>query len=138
MEFLEFAYGTNFPELAGDAGEGATMWIRTIPNEEAASSPETAAFVEWMAQTDPGVDTDPLASESWIAAKLLVDSLEALPGPITRQALVDHLRSIDTYDADGMLGPIRLGAQVNQGCSIGVQLRGGTWQRLAPATGFIC
>jgi hypothetical protein len=37
-----------------------------------------------------------------------------------------------------MLGPIRLGPQVNQGCFIGMQLQGGAWQRLAPASGFIC
>lgn len=138
LEFLEFAYGTGFAELAGDAGEGATMWIRTVPNEEAASNPGTAAFVQWMDQTSPGTDMDPLAAESWIAAKLLIDGLEALPGPITRQALVDHLRSIDRYDADGMLGPIRLGPQLNQGCFIGMRLQGGVWQRLAPSSGFLC
>jgi ABC-type branched-subunit amino acid transport system substrate-binding protein len=138
MEFLEFAYGTNFAEFAGEAGEGATMWIRTIPNEEAGSNPQIADFVQWMDTTNPGTDMDPLAAESWVAARLLVEGLEALPGPITRQALVDHLRSVETYDAGGMLGPILLGQQRNQGCSIGMQLHGGTWQRLAPATGFLC
>jgi ABC-type branched-subunit amino acid transport system substrate-binding protein len=138
LEFLEFAYGTEFSEFAGDAGEGATMWIRTLPNEEAASNPDLAAFVEWMGVTSPGTDMDTLAAESWVAAKALVDALEALPGPITRTALVDQLRSTDTYDAGGMLGPIRLGPQINQGCSIGMQLRGGVWQRLAPASGFLC
>lgn len=138
LEVLEFGYGTDFAELAGPAGEGVITWIRSLPTEEASSNASVAAFAEWMATTAPGTDTDPLAADSWVAAKLLVDSLEALPGPITRQALVDHLRSTDTYDADGMLGPIRLGPQRNLGCSIGMQLRGGTWQRLTPASGFLC
>jgi len=138
LELLEFAYGTNFAELAGEAGEGATMWIRTVPNEEAGANADVAAFVEWMALTSPGTATDTLAAESWVAVKTLVDGLEALPGPITRQGLVDHLRAVDLYDAGGMLGPIRLGPQVNQGCFIGMQLRSGAWQRMAPASGFLC
>ena len=138
LEFLEFAYGTDFAELAGAAGEGATMWIRTLPTEESASNAEVAAFVEWMGITDPGLDLDTLAAESFLAAKALVDGLEALPGPITRQALVDQLRSVGTYDAGGMLAPIQLGAQINEGCFIGMQLVGGAWQRLAPAGGFLC
>jgi ABC-type branched-subunit amino acid transport system substrate-binding protein len=138
MEFLEFAYGTDFAELAGEAGEGATMWIRSIPTEEAGTNPDVAAYVEWMGRTSPGTAMDPLAAESWIATKVLVEGLEALSGPISRQALVDHLRAIDTYDAGGMLGAIRLGPQENLGCSIGMQLRGGAWQRLAPASGFLC
>lgn len=138
FEVLEFGYGTTFAELAGSAGEGVITWIRSLPTEEAGTNESVAAFAEWMATTAPGTDTDPLAADSWVAAKLLVDSLEALPGPITRQALVEHLRSIDTYDAGGMLGPIRLGPQLNLGCSIGMRLQGGTWQRLTPASGFLC
>lgn len=138
FELLEFGYGTDYAELAGAAGEGTTMWIRTLPTEEAATNADLAGFVEWMDITDPGVDLDTLAAESFLAAKLLVDGLAAIPGPITRQALVDGLRAIDTYDAGGMLAPIHLGAQTNDGCFIGMQLRGGVWRRLAPASGFLC
>lgn len=137
-EYFQFAYGGNFAEAAGAAAEGATTWTRTLPNEEAATNAEVAAFVQFMDQVDPGIPKDPLAAESWVGAKLLVETLEALPGPITRQALVDQLRATGTYDAGGMLGPIQLGAQRNDGCAIGLQLRSGVWQRLAPATGFLC
>lgn len=137
-EYFEFAYGSPFVKSAGAAAEGAITWLRTLPNEEANLSAEVARFLKWMDRAAPGLDTDPLTAESWVAAKTLVDGIEALPGPITRQALVDQLHSIDNYDAGGMLGAIRLGPQLNQGCTLALQVRNGKWQRLTPASGFVC
>jgi ABC-type branched-subunit amino acid transport system substrate-binding protein len=138
-EYLTFAYGAGFIQLAGPAAaEGASSWIRTLPNEEASTNPEMAAFLEWMGRTAPGVDQDVFAADSWAEAKAFFDSLQALPGPITRAGLVSQLHSVGTYDAGGMLGPIRLGAKLTNGCVIGMQVRGGAWKRMTPATGFLC
>jgi ABC-type branched-subunit amino acid transport system substrate-binding protein len=137
-EYYNFPYGTNFTEIAGDAAEGTVAFLRSLPNEEAASNPEMTAFVQWMDQTAPGEDLDPFAVDSWVSAKAFFDTLEALPGPITRQAFVAQLQATDIFDAGGMFGPIRLGAELTNACVVGVRYEGGAWRRMVPDSGFLC
>lgn len=140
LKFEEYltAYGTNFIELAGAAAEGTTSWIRTLPNEEPGSNPEQVNFLRWMRQAAPGDVTDTFAADSWSATKAFVDALDALPGPISREALVAQLKSTAIYDAGGFLAPIELGAKRNKGCFIAMKVVGAKWQRLTPARGFLC
>jgi ABC-type branched-subunit amino acid transport system substrate-binding protein len=140
LKFQEYltTYGSNFTELAGSAAEGTSNWIRSLPTEEAASSPEASTFVKWMRQTAPDQPADVFAADSWAASKAFVDSLDGLPGPITRDALLAKLRSVATYDAGGLIGPIKLGPKQNNGCFIGMKVVGGKWKRFAPAKGFLC
>src|SRR3546814_12042717 len=91
--------------MAGPAAEGATNWIRSLPNEEPGTNPEQDAYQTWMAQAAPGVSPDTFSADSWAAGKAFFDSLDALPGPITREALVAQLRSVGEYDAGGLIGP---------------------------------
>ena len=138
MEYYNFPYGTSFTDLAGSAAEGTIAFLRSLPNEEAASNPEMSTFVDWMGQIAPGEDLDPFAVDSWVSAKLFFDTLEALPGPITREAFVAQLTATETYDAGGMFGPIRIGAEFTNGCVIGMRYEGGAWRRLVPDAGFLC
>lgn len=137
-EYFTFVYGTQFVELAGAASEGAISWIRTLPLEEAGSNPEMASFVAWMDQVAPGDPQDVFAADSWTGAKAFFDALEALTGPISREALVAQLQAVGTFDAGGMMGPIDLGTERTQGCVIAMQVQGGEWRRLTPASGFLC
>lgn len=140
LKFEEYliAYASNFIELAGPAAEGASTWIRSLPNEEAGSSPEQSAFLEWMDRTAPGVVIDTFAADSWAAVKAFVDAMAALPGPITREAIVAQLQATTNYDAGGLIGPIQLGPKITNGCLIGMRVEGGQWKRMAPAQGFLC
>jgi hypothetical protein len=78
------------------------------------------------------------ASDSWVGAKAFFDALVALPGPITREALIAQLKSVERYDADGFLGPIQFGRKLNNGCLIAMTVRNGRWTRLTPSSGFLC
>lgn len=138
-EYFTFSYGSSFIDVAGKAAaEGATSWIRSLPNEEASASTEMQQYLAWMGRIAPGTVRDVFAADAWAGSKAFLDSLEALSGPISRMALVDQLRSIGSYDAGGMLGPIRLGAELTDHCEIAMQVRDGRWQRLTPAQGFLC
>jgi ABC-type branched-subunit amino acid transport system substrate-binding protein len=137
-EYFAFAYGTAFIDQAGSAAEGAVAWLRTLPNEEASSNEEMSRFLEWMDRTAPNDVADGFAADSWSGAKAFVDALEALPGPITRDALVTQVHGVDTYDAGGMLGPIRLGAKLTNACVIGMRVESGAWKRMAPDQGWLC
>jgi ABC-type branched-subunit amino acid transport system substrate-binding protein len=140
LKFEEYlsAYGSNFIELAGNAAEGTTSWIRTLPNEDAGSNPELDTYLKWMRQTSPDSVVDTFASDGWAAAKAFLDNVEALPGPITRDALINQIRSVKAYDAAGFMGNIQLGPKLNNGCFIAMKVVGHKWQRLTPARGFLC
>lgn len=140
-KFSEYltAYGSNFIQLAGPAAEGATSWIRFLPTEDGArSNKELATYLEWMERSAPGAAVDTIAADSWAAPKAFFDNLEALPGPITREAFIAQLRTVDNFDAGGFFGPIRLAPKKTKGCYVAMRVQGGKWTRLTPAQGFLC
>jgi ABC-type branched-subunit amino acid transport system substrate-binding protein len=140
LKFQEYiTYDDKFIGLAGkDAAEGVTAWIRSLPNEEPDSNPEQKAFLQWMGRTAPGVPADTFAAESWASAKAFLDAVVALPGPITRPAVLAQLRGTETYDAGGFIGTIQLGRKASNGCQLAMIVQGGKWRRLTPAQGFLC
>jgi hypothetical protein len=138
-EFSYTTYGNNYLQLAGAAAEGTTSWLRSLPTEEAAANPAMATFVQWMTSTDPSQYQDLFAIDSWASSVAFFEALEALPGPISRDALVQQLSSTLTFDAGGMFAPINLGQDLSQGCFMGMIVRNGAWQRLAPdGGGYLC
>ena len=140
LKFAEYltAYGSSFPALAGSAGEGAISWIRALPSEDRGTNDVLDAYLEWMERTKPDSAVDGFASDAWAASKAFFDAVQALPGPITREAIVAQLAATDRFDAGGFFGTIRLGPKQQLGCQIAVILRGGAWQRLTPSEGFVC
>jgi ABC-type branched-subunit amino acid transport system substrate-binding protein len=137
-EFSYTTYGTKFIELAGSAAEGATSWIRSLPTEEASTNKAMSTYVEWMDRVASGLPQDLFSIDSWVSAHAFFEALEALPGPITREAIVQQLASLQSFDADGMFAPIALGQDLSKGCFLGMIVRNGKWQRLAPAKGYLC
>ena len=91
-----------------------------------------------MRQVSPDVAMDVFAFEAWAASKAFFDTLQQLPGPISRQALIDQLHTVTSYDAGGMYGRIDLGNENDFGCEVGMHVVGGAWQRLVPDQGFLC
>jgi ABC-type branched-subunit amino acid transport system substrate-binding protein len=139
LKFSEFltAYGTNFIEATGPGAEGVTSWTRSLPVEET-DNPEMKAFLEWMGRVAPGIPPDTFAADSWAASKAIFDSLEALPGPISREALIAQLKTLTDYDANGFYGSINLGQKQAKGCSVAMRVEGGKWKRIYPDSGFAC
>ena len=81
---------------------------------------------------------DYFAADAWAASKAFFDSVKALPGPISRDALLAQLRGTGTYDADGFFGPIQLGKKLSNGCYVLMQVVDAKWKRITPDRGFIC
>ncbi|HEX4867269.1 MAG TPA: ABC transporter substrate-binding protein [Acidimicrobiales bacterium] len=140
LEFEEYltGYGDKYPAQAGPAAEGTSSWIRSLPNEDGGANPEQAAFLEWMERVAPGTAPDVYAAQGWVGAKGLLDAMEQLPGPITREAIVAQLRATTSFDAGGFFGDIDLGNERSKGCLIGMRHEGGQWRRMTPAQAFLC
>jgi hypothetical protein len=140
-EFSYTSYGTSFIEAAGnDAAEGVTSWLRSLPTEEASTNAAMRTYVEWMDRVAPGLPKDLFSIDSYVSAKAFFDALEALPSPISREALVRQLESITSFNADGMFAPIALGRDLSQGCFMAMIVHNGHWERLAPSQvgGYLC
>jgi ABC-type branched-subunit amino acid transport system substrate-binding protein len=140
LKFEEYiiAYGSNFPALAGAAAEGVSTWLYALPAEDGGAVPEQAAFLAAMAQNAPDASVDTLAAQGWSSMRLIVDTLQALPGPITRDAFLAQLAATGDFDAGGLFGRVNVGQRVVYNCVVGMIYQDGRWQRLAPASGFLC
>ena len=140
LKYAEYrvAYGSNFIDLAGAAAENALTWITWLPKEDGGSVPEQKLFMQWMQRTAPNAFHDTFANNVWAAAKLLLDSLEAQPGPISRGGLLAGLNGTGKYDAGGLIAPAEIGKHHDSGCMVGMAVKNGKWQRLTPAQGFLC
>jgi ABC-type branched-subunit amino acid transport system substrate-binding protein len=132
------AYGSNFIGLAGDAAEGSTNWIESLPDEEPGTVPEQTLYHRWMKYVAPDVRPDIFSVAAWAGVHVFMRGLRQLPGPITRDAVVASFRSIDTFDADGLIAPVKFGIQDKDRCGIAMRVEGGKWKRFAPAKGFLC
>ena len=139
LKFQEIltAYGTDFIDAVGPGAEGVTSWTRSLPLDET-SNPQMKAFLEWMGRVAPGIPPDTFAADSWASAQAFFGSLEALPGPISREAVLAQLTALTDFDADGFYGRINLGGREAHGCSVAMRVEGGKWKRLTPASGFLC
>ncbi len=141
LKFQEYltGYGSNYLDIAGTAAEGTTSWIRALPAEDGPSShPQLAALLEWMNRVAPDARPDVFAADAWTASAAFLDSVESLPGPITRAGVVAELKKLTQYDAGGFAGRFDLANERSNGCLIGMRVEGGRWKRMAPATGFLC
>ena len=142
LKFEEFvsAYDSDFVSEVGPAAdqEPVVNWIRFVPDEERASNAMADQYLRWMAQTAPGTPHDIFAADSWASGVAFFDALQALPGPITRDALVAQLKTMNHFDGHGFFGTINLGGKLTNGCYVAVKVVNGKWQRLTPNQGFLC
>jgi ABC-type branched-subunit amino acid transport system substrate-binding protein len=73
---------------------------------------------------------------SFVAALLFQDAVEkatANGGTLDRQTLFTALNNDETsFDAEGIIGPVNIGARASSACSVLVQLDNGVWTRVDP------
>lgn len=140
LKFEEYivAHGSRFPELAKSSAQGASTWLYALPVEDGGKVPEHARFLDWIRRVAPDTNIDTFAAQGWASAKLLMDTLEALPGPLSRDAILAQLRATGIYDAGGLYGPVDIGGRELKNCQIGMIYEGSGWKRIAPASGFLC
>ncbi len=124
-------YTSNLIAQGGDAVEGVHMWIPTLPFEEADTNAALAAYVDNVA--DGKIDYNGIQSwQAGIAFQQAVNQIVKDQGPnaITRATLLDALRSIEDFTADGISGARRLTAP--NPCFVMVQVQDGAFVRVWP------
>ncbi|GAA1165780.1 ABC transporter substrate-binding protein [Nocardioides aquiterrae] len=121
------AYTTDFVKSGGDAVEGTTLFINFTPFEEAASNRELQLYLSWLQQVKPGAEPSFFGLFSWSAARLFVERATALGGKLSRATLIDDLRRVDNWTANGMHSPQHVGPRHTGDCWRFIQLQHGRW-----------
>jgi ABC-type branched-subunit amino acid transport system substrate-binding protein len=119
------AYDRGFLESGGSAVEGVTIYALFTPFEEAASNRETALYMQWLQQVRPGANPTFFGIFAWSAARLFVEKSLALGGRLTRATLVDSLKGVDGWTANGMHAPQHVGSKRTGGCWRLLTVKGG-------------
>jgi ABC-type branched-subunit amino acid transport system substrate-binding protein len=132
------AYDDNFVKQAGAAAEGISVFTNTTLLEEGGNNTEMRLYRSWLARVAPGAAPDYFGFYAWGAAKLFTE-LAAKIGPnLTRKALLDAVKGVHDYTANGLFSPQDVGGKRTSKCWAFIRLQGGRWVREAPGSGFSC
>lgn len=121
------AYHPDYIKGAGSAAEGTVAFINFVPFEEAASNAEMQLYLQWLQQTKPGATPDFFGLFAWSAARLFVEQASKLGGKLTRPALVQAMRGVTKWTANGMHSPQEVGPKRTGECWRFVEVKGGKW-----------
>jgi ABC-type branched-subunit amino acid transport system substrate-binding protein len=121
-----------------DAVEGSFIFLNNALIEEASSNPEMKLYVDWLQRTAPGAAPDYFGLYAWSAYRLMQATAIKVGPNLTRPKYLAALKATKTWDGHGIHGPHQIGAKQPTTCNVYVEVRGGKFQRLAPASGFDC
>jgi len=120
-------------KAAGNAVDGTYTWMQFLPFEDKGANQELDNYLE-------AIETpDSFGAQAWMAGVLFqqaVDKIVASDGPnaITRASLIAALNSIDSFDANGWMGPKDPKGGVNgtSNCMVILTSKDGEFQRTYP------
>jgi ABC-type branched-subunit amino acid transport system substrate-binding protein len=129
------AFNTRFSQLLGTQGDG---WVNNnthllfLDPAERKRSADLAKFSDWSERVFPGAQLDLFPVSGWGRAALFTEAIQKIEGTITREALVDALYTIKTFDGGGMEVPFNPTTGLGGGCFNMAVHKGGRWVRQYP------
>jgi len=116
------------------ATEGQYAWLNILPMEDgAAANSELAAFLQYDKKPDGFGEIAWVSGE--IFARAVNDAMKAHnndPNAITRANVLEAIRNLHEFDANGMIPKIDVGAKQGSTCLVGMQVQGDKWVRVDP------
>jgi len=99
-------YTPDFLEQGGDDVEGVYTWMSFVPFSEGDANDELADFLEAIDDPFPAA----WAAGAWADGVMLENVIESIverdgPNGITRQAVLDELATLESFDANGWWAP---------------------------------
>jgi ABC-type branched-subunit amino acid transport system substrate-binding protein len=132
-------YTPKLLEAGGAAIEGTEVYISTAPVEEIGGNEEMQTYRQWLRQVDPRAEPSYLGIYGWSAMKMFVESLKAVGPELTREALLEEVRSVRDWDGNGLHAPQHVGPKEVNDCTLILQVRDNRFRRLEPSSsGFRC
>ena len=121
------AYSPEYVQSGGDAVEGTTVFINFTPFEEAGSNRELQLYLSWLDQVKPGATPSFFGLFAWSAARLFAERATGLGGKLSRAALVQDLKGVNDWTANGLHAPQVVGTKHAPPCWRFIRLEQGTW-----------
>jgi hypothetical protein len=126
-------YDKRLIEEGGSAVEGQYVWLNLLPMEDKGANAELDAFMQYDKAPDG------FGMQAWVAGEIFAravnDAMKAHgddPNSITRANLLDAIRNIHEFDANGMVPKIDVGAKIGSVCVVGMQVQSGKFVRVDP------
>jgi ABC-type branched-subunit amino acid transport system substrate-binding protein len=131
------AFNTRFSQLLGSQGDGwqnHNSHLLFLDPKEKARSADLAKFIDWNERVFPGAQLDLFPVSGWGRAALFTEAIQKVSGTITREALIDALYTIKTFNGGGMEVPIDPTTGLGQSCWNMAVHKGGHWVRQYPTS----
>jgi ABC-type branched-subunit amino acid transport system substrate-binding protein len=126
-------YDAEFLKQGGADVEGTSSWLPTLPFY---SEYKQNAALKGLVRELGGADQlNANAINSYVGALLFQEAAEkavAGGGTLTRQSLLDSLKSIHKFDAQGIIGPMDIGNREPNPCYVLVTVKNGKFVRTNP------
>ena len=126
-------YDDAFLQTGGADVEGTNSILNTLPFY---SDYKSNASLKSFAKQVGGVENlNSYGMSAWVAALLFQDAVEkavANGGTLTRQSLLDALKDLHKFDAQGIMGPVDIAARIPPTCIVVAQVKNGKWVRVHP------
>jgi hypothetical protein len=129
-------YSQSFLQQGGKDVEGTYVWLGFEPFEEAAYNADEEAFVTGVG----AAKADLTGAYAWQAADAFQQAVTAVvakagPNGLTRANLLQAVRGITRFDANGWIGPHALSGQPSDSpCFVVMQVQNGRFVRVYPTT----
>jgi ABC-type branched-subunit amino acid transport system substrate-binding protein len=113
--------------------EGTYVWMQFLPFEEADTNAELKAYVDGVGAGK----ADSFGAQAWQAAAAFTEAVNQVvaksgPNGITRAALMDQLKTMKDFTANGWMGKKDLKSGFSD-CFALLQIKGGKFERVFPA-----
>lgn len=125
--FDPVAYDAGFVESGGSAVDGAVSFMNFVPFEEASSNAEMQLYLKYLQQVNPGAKPSFFGVFAWSAARLFVTQALALGGNLDRDSMIEKIKGVGTWTANGLHAPQYVGDKKTPECWRFLQLDGGKW-----------
>ena len=137
-QFDTVIYDQKFLQTAGDAAEGVYTFVNAVPLEEASSSKEYQLYIDALKRSAGGSPDGFFGLYAWSAARLFQQALEKTGPQASRAKIVEYLKGLHSWDGHGLHPAHDIGNKTIANCQVILQVKGGKFTRVHPASGYLC
>jgi hypothetical protein len=137
------AYDPTFFKLLPNSSDASNLVIY-LPQamylgQDASTVPEIGLLTSWVQKVHPGAALNEFAVDAWASGLLFQKAMASLGKNPTRSQVLAAMKSVTSFDANGLLPPDNPGQKTPGVCEVIITIKNGAYVRTDPATkGFEC
>lgn len=137
------SYDAQLFKLLGDASLANNVVWAAVPDslylgQDRATVPAVNTFLTWLHNAKPSASPNLFAVEAWAAGQLLVKAMQNAGPDITPASVLQAIKGVNNYNADGLIGQTNPGQKQGTHCVVMANVQNGKWVRVEPSSGFDC